>query len=251
MALVVDGVPVSGSTGNNTYSRNRYGAYRRRRVKPVNPQSMRQTAQRMRFTVAVAAWYNTLTSLQQIAWNNWAVATPWLNKAGQTVRLSGQAAWIRYCCAVMTANANAALPGTIDPPIENNCGSIYMSDGAVAYDATPAAEKLTITFQAPAPPVNSGGANTGLWIVSFTPGYSSGVNFPGSRFTLANAFTGASWAAGVVTAEVATGDLPSLPYLPAIGSRVWIKGRSIAPIATDRRVSYDFVLGPITVTEAG
>lgn len=245
MAISVDGVPVSGSTGNKTYSRNRYGAYIRRRTKPVNPDSPDQVTARARFNIAVEAWYGGLSSIQRTAWENWAAATPWLNRAGETTHLTGQAAWIRYACASMAGSMTFIPPIAIAPPVTNNVGAIACFNPAVVYDPTPGTETLTLTFEAPALG-NTGGAATGLWIVRLSPGMGPGRRYHGSQFTGPKAGT---WTAGVVTAQYNAAELAALRYLPSIGQQVWLKVRSVGPVATDPRVSEAIVIGPAIVAD--
>jgi len=58
---------LSRSAGNTTASHNRYGAYLRNRVIPVNPSSSKQRAQRAALA-SFSAQYKTLTATQQAAW---------------------------------------------------------------------------------------------------------------------------------------------------------------------------------------
>jgi hypothetical protein len=90
------GAPVGGSYGSITIGRNRYGTYMRNRTKPVNPNSTGQQEARAAFGAAVWAWTFSLTTAERNGWNDWAMSVPWLNKAGETVHLSGQAAYVRY-----------------------------------------------------------------------------------------------------------------------------------------------------------
>lgn len=86
---------VRGSMGGITYSRNRFGAYRRARVSPVNPNSARQQAARGRFTFMTSLWSSLLTLAQRTAWNQYADAVPVLNRLGDSVKLSGFNMFIR------------------------------------------------------------------------------------------------------------------------------------------------------------
>lgn len=133
MALVVDGVPVGGSIGKTTYSRNRYGAYTRRRTKPVNPDSTLQQLSRSAFAAAVNYWTDVLTPLERAAWQTYAADVTWLNAAGETVHLTGQAMFIRWYSYYVywTSNPPAVLtpPGTFDigsiVPTEDSCELTY------------------------------------------------------------------------------------------------------------------------------
>jgi hypothetical protein len=83
----------SGSIGGSTYSRNRYGAYVRSRVVPVNPQSALQAAVRSTFSELVARW-SLLTPAQRTAWSEYAAATPRTDALGQPITLTGRAVFI-------------------------------------------------------------------------------------------------------------------------------------------------------------
>lgn len=84
---------LSGSIGGITYSRNRYGPYGRTRVVPVNVNSNGLEDQRSFFSASVANW-KKLTTAQQQSWIDFAAGTPWTNKLGDTVFLTGQAMYI-------------------------------------------------------------------------------------------------------------------------------------------------------------
>ena len=85
----------SGSMGGITASRNRYGAYFRARVVPVNPNSTDQNAVRQALSALVAVWHAALTQAQRDGWTAYANATPVVNKLGASVTLTGQAMFTR------------------------------------------------------------------------------------------------------------------------------------------------------------
>jgi len=60
-----------GSIGGQTYSRNKAGAFIRQRVKPVNPQTVRQQNARYRFG-NMSILFQSLTSAQKTCWENFA-----------------------------------------------------------------------------------------------------------------------------------------------------------------------------------
>lgn len=114
---------ISGSIGGTTYSRNRFGAYARNRTVPVNPNTTNQLSIRTAFTMAAQYWSATLTPEQRTGWALYAAATPWLNKLGETVFLSGfnmycRSATFRLFCGGDIADTTEApgLPG-IGPPV--------------------------------------------------------------------------------------------------------------------------------------
>jgi hypothetical protein len=74
-----------GSIGGNTYSRNRYGAYIRQRVKPVNPNTVAQSIARSIFSSISAGW-RLLTQERRDYWN-----TLTTHKGALMTPISGQA----------------------------------------------------------------------------------------------------------------------------------------------------------------
>lgn len=82
------GNPQSGSQDGLTSSRNRFGQYLRTRAVPVNPNSTAQGQRRVAFAAAASAW-RTLSNLQRLAWNNYALSLPVVDSLGQTQTLSG------------------------------------------------------------------------------------------------------------------------------------------------------------------
>lgn len=102
---------IRGSTGGNTFARNRSGAYVRNRTMPLNPQSQAQSAQRAAFGSLTQAWRN-LTESQRAAWNSIADEYPYLNKLGETRTYSGEQLYI-----VLNRNLQAAGEDTIDNPL--------------------------------------------------------------------------------------------------------------------------------------
>jgi len=120
---------MSGSIGGLTASRNRGGAYFRRRSVPTNPNSNHQQASRSALGSLVQAW-NTLTPEQKQGWKDYALNTPRTDVLGQALTLTGQQAYIGSNSAKLMAAAlglTAASPGLLtrvdDAPIIFNTGA--------------------------------------------------------------------------------------------------------------------------------
>lgn len=97
MALLLPGAPLgglSGKVGAMVFSRNRYGAYARSRVTPVNRNTPLQVSRRAGLSAAAIAW-KLCTDAQREAWNNYATNTPVVNRVGIPVVLTGQAMFVR------------------------------------------------------------------------------------------------------------------------------------------------------------
>lgn len=80
-----------GSLGGDTFSRNKGGDYVRRRVAPVNPQSVRQQTTRTLLGKYAVDWSLVLTAAQRSAWEAYAQDHPVKNSQGQDVLITGLA----------------------------------------------------------------------------------------------------------------------------------------------------------------
>lgn len=104
-------------------SHNRWGAYFRPRVTPVNPNSDRQNAMRSYLADAVQLWQD-LTAEQRSLWDQWAANTPQKNRLGQDITLTGQLAYIKSNTPKMLIGD----PPVADPPAEYNNGQAVTPD---------------------------------------------------------------------------------------------------------------------------
>lgn len=86
---------IRGSIGGQTFSRNRFGAYSRQRVVPVNPSSARQNAVRVAMNQLQVNFRTLLTAAQQNAWRDYAQGTPTLNRLGDSIHLTAINMFIR------------------------------------------------------------------------------------------------------------------------------------------------------------
>jgi len=128
-----------GSIGGNTFSRNRYGAYVRSRVVPVNPQTGRQSAARAIMSTVSKNWFDALSDAQRTAWNDYAAAMPETNKLGETIHFSGFNQYCKSNAAAINAGlaAIAAGPTTYVKPGEDPVFAVAVSE---------ATQLATITF---------------------------------------------------------------------------------------------------------
>jgi hypothetical protein len=85
---------LSGKLNGTVYSHNKGGAYIRKLGIPTNPTTARQTAMRTLMSTNSRAW-NGLTVAQRAAWALYAVANPVINRLGDSITLSGIAAFNR------------------------------------------------------------------------------------------------------------------------------------------------------------
>lgn len=156
MALVVlpEGTQISGSIGGTVWSHNRYGAYKRNRSIPVNPNTDRQVAIRNFVKNLTIAWQNTLTQQQRNQWDTYAANVDWLNKLGQTVNLTGLNHYVRSNVPRLQVGLARVDGG---PPIfnlataEQNLGGTGTEAGqqvSVSFDDTAAWTTETGGFEA-------------------------------------------------------------------------------------------------------
>lgn len=108
------GMQLSGSVGGVVASRNAGGAYLRNRTVPVNPNSTQQQAVRAAFGTMSQYWGTTLTGAQRSGWDAYAVATPLVNRLGDSITVSGFDMFMKT--NIFLEYVNAALiddaPGT-------------------------------------------------------------------------------------------------------------------------------------------
>jgi hypothetical protein len=114
------GSDLSGKLGGIVASHNTYGSYFRRLVKPVNPKTAAQNAQRAAFSVVSEAW-KALTTLQRATWN--AQTYSHKSRKGDTVTLTGQAYYIhlntirqRIGLSLISAPPSAGVAVTVSTP---------------------------------------------------------------------------------------------------------------------------------------
>lgn len=84
----------SGSVGGMTYTRTKSGLTLRARAVPVQPVSAARDLVQNNLATLSQQWSNTLTSGDRSGWINWAANSPYVNKLGDPLILSGQQAFI-------------------------------------------------------------------------------------------------------------------------------------------------------------
>ena len=155
------GAPQSGSQANTTASKNRAGQYYRNRRSPVQPVGTgRRAIIRAAFGAASSA-YATLTGAEQAAWAAYAATTPYTDKLGQAIILTGHQMFV----AISTQLQNCGLPISNTPP----ASSTVFSQGAVVLSAT---DDGTILLT-----LAGAGASADFSLVAFSAPQSGGVSF--------------------------------------------------------------------------
>lgn len=241
MVTTVDGIPVGGSVGADTFGRNRYGAYVRRRTKPVNPSSTRQGVVRGQFGGAVSNWNTALTAPQRQAWRDWAAATPWLNRAGETVHLSGQAAYIRL--GAFLQDAGLSLGIAVDAPPTPVIPTISIASATMIYDISTPNWIITLNMNGPSNTWDDGDGNSKIVVDISTP-MSTGRQFKPNLWRRLT--TDAS--GGMSSSYIFTMALASMPFTYDIagGQHVWLRARGFGALTNGLTTMQ--VIGPVLTT---
>lgn len=169
MALVRDGGLIgqlSGRVGPNVFSHNSGGSYIRAGTIPITSTTTYAMAAKARLGASSTAW-KSLTASQRLSWANWAQQNPIVNRIGQTIRLSGLAAYNKLN-ARLAALSVAAID---DPPIIPAPEALYTY--AQEYDIGTADFELNYT---PDPL----GTNQRLWVEAAITD-SAAINFVENR----------------------------------------------------------------------
>lgn len=102
----------SGSMAGDTYSRNQFGQYVRRRAVPVQPRTPSQINQRTRMTTNSAA-YRSLTDAQRAGWKSLGLQMSRSDSLGQAYTLNSFLAY----CSVNNNNLDAGNAAVADAPV--------------------------------------------------------------------------------------------------------------------------------------
>jgi len=144
LIVLPGGTQMSGSEGGTTYSHNRYGAYRRSRSVPVNPNTDRQAAVRIAVRNLSIFWDTELTQAQRDAWSVYAANVNWLNHLGQAVHLTGLNHFIR-------CNTQKIISGIARDDTAPGIQDIGDAEDQLAATASEGTQDLTIAGNAGAP----------------------------------------------------------------------------------------------------
>lgn len=192
---------MSGSIGNNTWSRNKGGQYVRQRRSPTNPTTSRQLAVRNALGTWSRRWSTTLSATERAAWNAWAAANPRPNSLGVVTPRSGQQVYVGFNSAL----ADAGLPSTSSPPP----GPPVTVDFTVDATGNIGAPEIVLAFD-PAAPIVGDKRVVVRWTGWNSPG--SSPNFNQSRVL------------GYISpTDITTGSATLVaPYVPLVGQHTTI-----------------------------
>lgn len=163
-AIVAD---MRNKLNGTVFSKNRYGAYTRTKVTPVNPQSTAQQLVRGRFGARSAAWRG-LTESQRQSFIDGAPGFPVFDIFGNAKVLSGQALYNKF-------NLNLAQAGQA---AITNCPAAVAIPSLVSLAIVPDADGNTFTITAGIAAVPAGFTA----IINATPCYGQGISFVKNKF---------------------------------------------------------------------
>lgn len=209
MALVVlpEGTQISGSIGGTTWSRNRYGAYKRSRSVPVNPNTDRQVSVRNAVRSLMIAWQQTLTQDQRDAWQLYGSNVAWKNRLGQDVHLTGANHYVRS----NTPRVQNEIARIDDAPTIFDLAVAELELSATASEAT---QQLTIDGKADADWI--GEADAWQFFFMGSP-QNACIQYFGGPFRQLTAVPGAGPPPFPVVVDAA------FPF--AEGQRIWVRSR--------------------------
>jgi hypothetical protein len=191
------------------YSRNRYGAYKRNRSVPVNPNTTRQSVIRAILSGLSIAWGQTLTQAQRDSWNVYGANTPWLNRLGQVVHLTGQAHYIR-------SNAPRLQCGMTRVDAAPTFFDLATPEQSLGCSASEATQLLSLSFDDTASWCSEDGAAEFIQVgIPQDPGIGF-FNGPWRAVTCIEGDSGAPPASPVA---------PASPWAIAEGQRIWVRTR--------------------------
>jgi len=144
MALITPGPmagQISGRLGSIVYSHNRGGPYVRNGTIPTLVTSEHAINAKARMTAQSQAWDN-LTTIQRLAWLEWARSNPVVNRLGSQVTVGGNAAFVGINCRLaLSGDTTLTEPPIADPPVALATLTATFDIGAgnfeLAYTATP------------------------------------------------------------------------------------------------------------------
>lgn len=230
MALIRtgDASQLSGSVGGVTYSHNRYGAYKRARSLPVNPDTGNQQAIRAALAAVSTAW-RSLTGAQRAGWNQYAETLSRLNALGDPITLSGQAAFVSnlssyvYTGGSLTGNALNRPDADGDAPALDLAfakAGEFIVLGATGSTGTPAENTLLVDWSNI--PNFDDGASPAAFIQMSQPFDPGRLFFKGPyvQRTLYNNEVATGEPTGVKNYPVVSGNVPT-------STRMWVRIRAM------------------------
>lgn len=196
-----------GKINGIVYSKNKSGAYTRKKVTPANPNSPSQSTVRTNFGMLSQAWSGTISGSDRAAWISYAATYPRLDVFGASIQLSGLNMFISLNQVLL--QLGVAYAST--PPASNVVTPIPYDP--TTYSVTAATSDIHLSQTAAA-----GSADLHYYVFASKP-------LPPGRTVQRNNFRfigSQAGSAGPYPANVALGPL----YTAKFGS--WVAGQNIA-----------------------
>lgn len=170
MALIKSTIlaQISGSINGVTFAHNKGGAYARNRSIPSNPGTDRQDQVRTAMASLSNAWKYSLTQEQRVLWNNYGANTTVLNRLGDSIQLSGIAAFQRInLFRLSTLEEDMVVTPPSDLEVRDPAPT-FVSSGVTSTLITPPTLDVTL----------AGGTVSGYALAYYYSGpLSPGINF--------------------------------------------------------------------------
>lgn len=208
MALIKSTIlaQISGSINGITFAHNRGGSYARNRSLPSNPGTDRQDQVRTAMASLSKAWGESLTEMQRAAWRIFGSQQQVQNRIGDTITLSGIAAFNRVNLFRMSTLGEAMIE---DPP--EATGGEDPAPTFLSVQDYGGTEPDPITMQ-----VNLNASATGYSLAV----YYAGPIRPGVRYYRGPYIAHTTV---VVASAAPTVAMPALAYVPGVPQQVATK----------------------------
>lgn len=201
-------VDIRNKINGTVFSKNRYGAYARTKVTPVNPQTDAQQAARNNLSTWSQAWRG-LTESERQSWIDGAANFPFTDIFGNAKILSGQALYVKLNVNLQNVGGTAltACPSPVAIPA--------ITDLSLVADDS--ANTVTVTF-APTPVA----ADFAL-VIYATPNVTPGKSFVKNLFRLVTSVA----AAGTSPAAISAAYIAKFGE-PVEGNKIFIKALMVS-----------------------
>lgn len=137
-----------GKQGGTVFSKNKSGAYTRRKVTPANPNTPSQSGVRSSFALLSKLWGTGLSDIQRASWINYANTYPRIDVFGASIRLTGLNMFISFnailnalglASAIVAPATNVVVPIAFDPAslvVNAGAGTVVFEETAVNATGT-------------------------------------------------------------------------------------------------------------------
>jgi hypothetical protein len=139
-----------GKINGTVYSKNKSGAYVRKKVTPANPRTTAQTTMRQYFAQLSQAWSGTLTASQRAAWIAFAQNYPRNDIFGASIGLSGINMYVALGTVMLLGGEtpSATPPGSnvVTPIPTSSVAGTITHPGTLKFEQTGAAASTDLAY---------------------------------------------------------------------------------------------------------